>query len=77
MQADNKMIKKREEEIKNTHLSWFILSQGLRPVLCKLAKISTKKITRSVYNHCSKQVITAPRSTYSSRQHSHLTEPLN
>jgi len=77
MQADNKMIKKREEEIKNTNLSWFTLPQRLRLVLCKLAKISTKNITRSVYNPCSQQVITASRSTHFSPQHSHLTEPLS
>jgi len=66
MQIDNKKIKNREEEIKNTDLSWFTLPQGLRLVLCKLAKISTKKIARSVYNPCSQQLITALRNTHTS-----------
>jgi len=47
MKASNKTIKKREEERRRNQehkdLSWYTLSQGLHPVLCKLAKIFTKQ----------------------------------
>ena len=50
------LLSSREKSKNTKFLSWFTLPQGLRPVLCKLAKISTKQITRSVYNPCSQQV---------------------
>jgi len=89
-----KKIKKTREKSNNTELlSWFTLSQGLCPVLCKLAKISTEQITRSVYNPCSQQVRTPQlvynqcrthytttltvRKQHYSLQHSPSTEPLS
>jgi len=46
-------------------LSWFTLPQGLRLVLCKLAKISIKKISNisfTEYNTCTSQASHAPSS---------------
>jgi len=36
----------RKKDQEHKILNWFTLSQGLRPVLCQLAKSSTKKITK-------------------------------
>jgi len=38
----------RKKDQEHKVLSWFTLPQGLRPVLCKLEKISTKRSPRSV-----------------------------
>ena len=55
--------RKRDQEHKI--LSWFTLPQRLRPVLCKLAKIFTKKISKinfTQYNSCTPQANPAPNS---------------
>jgi len=69
MQADNKKINKREEEIKNAKiLSWFTLPQGLRPVFCKLANID-HKISLQPLLPASYKLLPAVNP--------HLTEPLS
>jgi len=54
----------RKKDQERKILSWFTLPQGLRPVLCKLAKIPTKKILKislTQYNTCTPQANLAPR----------------
>jgi len=54
-------------------LSWFTLPQGLRLILCKLAKISTKKISKislTQYNTCTPQANPAPNSNLPTEPHS-------
>jgi len=59
--AETKCVQeKKKKDQEHKFLSWFTLLQGLRPVLCKLAKISTKKISKIVFTRYN----TAPRSTH-------------
>jgi len=67
-----KVIKKSREKSKNTEFLSCTLPQGLRPVLCKLAKISTKtdhKINLQPLLPASYKLLPAVNP--------HLTEPLS
>ena len=53
----------RKKDQEHKILSWFTLPQGLCPVLCQPAKISTKKITKisfTQYNTCKPEATTTP-----------------
>jgi len=59
----DKCSRRGKERLRHKILYWFTLPQGLRPVLCQLAKSSTKKDHQdqfyTIHSTCNPQATTA------------------